>query len=180
VNLFGSQFRAGNLVEWVQAALTKTGLPPGALEIEITENIILRHEDDMIQPLRQLRELGVGIAFDDYGTGFASLSMLTRYPVSRLKIDRAFTMAICESRADAAVVRYIIGLGATLGIAITAEGIETLEQAAALLQDGCNEGQGFYFGKPMTATQFETYAVKLFKQVDRKVWTHSASHPAAE
>jgi diguanylate cyclase (GGDEF)-like protein len=180
VNLFGSQFRAGNLVEWVQAALTKTGLPPGALEIEITENIILRHEDDMIQPLRQLRELGVGIAFDDYGTGFASLSMLTRYPVSRLKIDRAFTMAICESRADAAVVRYIIGLGATLGIAITAEGIETLEQAAALLQDGCNEGQGFYFGKPMTATQFEAYAAKLFKQVDRKVWTHSASYPAAE
>jgi EAL domain-containing protein (putative c-di-GMP-specific phosphodiesterase class I) len=180
VNLFGSQFRAGNLVEWVQAALTKTGLPPGALEIEITENIILRHEDDMIQPLRQLRELGVGIAFDDYGTGFASLSMLTRYPVSRLKIDRAFTMAICESHADAAVVRYLIGLGATLGIAITAEGIETEAQAALLLRDGCDEGQGYYFGRPMTAADFQAYAAKQSQQGDRKAWTRSASSPAAE
>lgn len=180
VNLFGAQFRAGNLVEWVQAALFKTGLPPRALEIEITENIILRHEDEMIRPLRQLREMGVGIAFDDYGTGFASLSMLTRYPVSRLKIDRAFTMAICESHADAAVVRYIIGLGATLGIAITAEGIETPEQAAALLQDGCDEGQGYYFGKPMAAAEFHAYAAKQFPSGDRTIWSRLSSQPIAE
>jgi diguanylate cyclase (GGDEF)-like protein len=180
VNLFGSQFRAGNLVEWVQAALIKTGLPPDALEIEITENIILRHEDDMIQPLRQLRELGVGIAFDDYGTGFASLSMLTRYPVSRLKIDRAFTMAICESRADAAIVRYIIGLGATLGIAITAEGIENEEQAASLLADGCEEGQGYYFGKPMTAADFQAHAKRYFSQGDKATWLRLSSQPIAE
>ncbi len=177
VNLFGSQFRAGNLVEWVQAALFKTGLPPDALEIEITENIILRHEDEMIRPLQQLRDMGVGIAFDDYGTGFASLSMLTRYPVSRLKIDRAFTLAICESHADAAIVRYIIGLGGTLGIAITAEGIETPEQAAALLQDGCDEGQGYYFGKPMSAAEFQSYAAKQLQQGDRKVWSHSSFTP---
>jgi diguanylate cyclase (GGDEF)-like protein len=180
VNLFGSQFRAGNLVEWVQAALSKTGLPPRALEIEITENIILRHEDEMIRPLRQLRDMGVGIAFDDYGTGFASLSMLTRYPVSRLKIDRAFTMAICESHADAAVVRYVIGLGATLGISITAEGIETPEQAAALLQDGCDEGQGYYFGKPMTAAEFLGYAIEQFPAVDRKTCSRLPSQPIAE
>ncbi len=164
VNLFGAQFRAGNLVEWVQSALTKTNLPPQALEIEITENIILRHEDEVIGPLQQLRALGVGIAFDDYGTGFASLSMLTRYPVSRLKIDRGFTLAICESHADAAIVRYVIGLGATLGIAITAEGIETPEQAAALLRDGCDEGQGYYFGKPMAADDFRQHAARNFPQ----------------
>jgi diguanylate cyclase (GGDEF)-like protein len=179
VNLFGAQFRAGNLVEWVQAALTKTGLPAGALEIEITENIILRHEDEMIQPLRQLREVGVGIAFDDYGTGFASLSMLTRYPVSRLKIDRAFTMAICESQADAAIVRYIIGLGATLGIAITAEGIETPEQAACLLRDGCDEGQGYYFGKPMTAADFYAYTAQHFPHGDREIWVRLSSQLVA-
>jgi diguanylate cyclase (GGDEF)-like protein len=180
VNLFGAQFRAGNLVEWVQAALNKTGLPATALEIEITENIILRHEDEMIQPLQQLRDLGVGIAFDDYGTGFASLSMLTRYPVSRLKIDRAFTNAICESRADAAIVRYIIGLGATLGVAITAEGVETLEQAAALLRDGCGEGQGFYFGKPMTADDFGDYAERHFPHGDREIWSHLSSRSIAK
>jgi diguanylate cyclase (GGDEF)-like protein len=178
VNLFGAQFRAGNLVEWVQAALTKTGLPPSALEIEITENIILRHEDEMIGPLKQLRELGVGVAFDDYGTGFASLSMLTRYPVSRLKIDRAFTMAICESRADAAIVRYIIGLGATLGIAITAEGIETPEQASILLRDGCDEGQGYYFGKPMTSSDFKTHAMRHFPHGDRAIRSRVASQLA--
>jgi diguanylate cyclase (GGDEF)-like protein len=180
VNLFGSQFRAGNLVEWVQAALAKTGLPPGALEIEITENIILRHEDEMIRPLWQLRDMGVGIAFDDYGTGFASLSMLTRYPVSRLKIDRAFTMAICESHADAAIVRYIIGLGATLGIAITAEGIETGEQAASLLRDGCEEGQGYYFGKPMAASDFQAHARRYFSQGGKESWSNLSSQPIAE
>lgn len=154
VNLFGMQFRSGNLPEWVMAALNKAGLPPQALEIEITENVILRHEDDIIAPLRELRRLGVGVAFDDYGTGFASLSMLTRYPVSRLKIDRAFTHAICESPAEAAIVRTVITLAGALGLEVTAEGVETLAQLHMLRAQGCNEAQGYYFGKPMSADDF--------------------------
>jgi diguanylate cyclase (GGDEF)-like protein len=154
VNLFGMQFRSGNLPEWVMAVLNKAGLPPQALEIEITENVILRHEDDIIAPLRELRRLGVGVAFDDYGTGFASLSMLTRYPVSRLKIDRAFTHAICESPAEAAIVRTVITLAGALGLEVTAEGVETLAQLHMLRAQGCNEAQGYYFGKPMSADDF--------------------------
>jgi diguanylate cyclase (GGDEF)-like protein len=154
VNLFGSQFRAGNLAEWVNTALIKTGLPPEALEIEITENIILRHEDTMIEPLRALRQQGVGVAFDDYGTGFASLSMLTRYPVSRLKIDRGFTRTVCEDPAEAAIVRAIIGLGHSLGLNVTAEGVETRNQLAWLRKEGCQEGQGYFFGRPMSAAAF--------------------------
>lgn len=154
VNLFGMQFRSGNLVDWVAAALTKANLPPHALEIEITENIILRHEDEVIGPLQELRDRGVGVAFDDYGTGFASLSMLTRYPVSRLKIDRSFTRAICESPAEAAIVRAVIRLAGELGLSVTAEGVETLAQLRELRRMGCGEAQGYYFGKPMSADDF--------------------------
>lgn len=154
VNLFGLQFRSGDLPEWIMAVLDKAGLPPQALELEITENVILRHEDAIIAPLRALRARGVGVAFDDYGTGFASLSMLTRYPVSRLKIDRAFTQAICESPAEAAIVRAVLSLASALGLEVTAEGVETLAQLQMLRAQGCNEAQGYYFGKPMSAADF--------------------------
>ncbi|WP_297368394.1 bifunctional diguanylate cyclase/phosphodiesterase [Acidocella sp.] len=155
VNLFGAQFRSGTLAAWVEAALAKTALPPAALEIEITETIILRHEDDVAGPLKALRARGVGVAFDDYGTGFASLSMLTRYPVSRLKIDRSFTQLMCDNAAEAAIVRAVIRLAGELGLEVTAEGIETETQARRLAAKGCAEGQGFYFGRPMSAAAFE-------------------------
>ena len=154
VNIFGAQFRSGNLVDWVARTCAATGLPLEALEIEITENVILRHEDDIIAPLQELRELGVGIAFDDYGTGFASLSMLTRFPVSRLKIDRSFISAICDSPADAAVVHAVLALARSLQLRVTAEGIESKAQAVILAREGCDEGQGYYFGRPMSATAF--------------------------
>jgi diguanylate cyclase (GGDEF)-like protein len=154
VNLFGAQFRSGNLVAWVTQACAEAGLPPAALEIEITENVILRHEDNIIAPLQELRALGVGVAFDDYGTGYASLSMLTRFPVSRLKIDRSFIKSICTSQADAAIVHAIIGLARGLRLNVTAEGIETPGQLAALMREGCDEGQGYHLGKPMSAASF--------------------------
>jgi diguanylate cyclase (GGDEF)-like protein len=157
VNVFGAQFRSGNLVEWVGQACEKAGLPPSALEIEITENVILRHEDEVIAPLRELRALGVGVAFDDFGTGFASLSMLTRFPVSRLKIDRSFTQAICERAPEAAVVHAVMELARTLDLAVTAEGVETPAQVAALKLEGCEAAQGFYFGAPMRAAAFANW-----------------------
>jgi diguanylate cyclase (GGDEF)-like protein len=154
VNLFGAQIRAGNLVEWVTEACDKAGLPFDALEIEITENVMLGHEDEIILPLQELRARGIGVAFDDYGTGFASLSMLTRYPVSRLKIDQSFTRAICDSAPEAAIVHAVLALARALHMEVTAEGVETEAQAAALARDGCDAGQGYYFGAPMTARQF--------------------------
>ncbi len=155
VNLFGAQFRTGDLAERVRAILAIEKLAPSALELEITENIILRHDDAMLGPLRELHKEGVGITFDDYGTGYASLSMLKRYPLTRLKIDRSFVQGICTSPEDAAIVRAILHLGRSFGLAVIAEGVETEEQCARLRKKGCEEVQGFLFGKPVPASEFE-------------------------
>jgi diguanylate cyclase (GGDEF)-like protein len=154
VNVFGAQFRCGNLVEWVMQACDQAGLPAEALELEITENVILRHEDEIIAPLRELRARGVGVAFDDYGTGFASLSTLTRFPVSRLKIDQRFVRAICESVPEAAVIHAVMGLARALELSVTAEGVENEAQARALAWEGCKEAQGYLYGEPMGQAAF--------------------------
>jgi len=156
VNLFGAQFHSGDLVSTVSEALRTAGLPGRALELEITENIILRHDDVMLKPLCSIREMGVGIAFDDYGTGYASLSMLKRYPLTRLKIDQSFVRAMCQSPEDAAIVRAILYLGRSFGLDVIAEGAETEEQVARLKKKNCEEVQGFYFGQPMPSSEFST------------------------
>ncbi len=154
VNLFSAQFRTGTLVQQVRAILAETGLPPQALEMEITENIILRQDETMLLPLRELCRDGVGIAFDDYGTGYASLSMLKHYPVTRLKVDQSFVRAMCESPPDAAIIRAILYLGNSFRLSVIAEGVETVEQCERLRKKGCLEAQGYLFGKPMPAEEF--------------------------
>jgi EAL domain-containing protein (putative c-di-GMP-specific phosphodiesterase class I) len=129
-------------------------LPPTALELEITENIILRQDETMLLPLRELYADGVGIAFDDYGTGYASLSMLKHYPVTRLKVDQTFVRAMCDSPPDAAIVRAILYLGNSFKLEVIAEGVETIEQCERLRKKGCLEAQGYLFGKPMPADEF--------------------------
>ncbi len=156
VNLFGSQFRSGDLVGSVREALAAAALPADALELEITENIILRHDETMLLPLRRLREDGVRVAFDDYGTGYASLSMLRRFPITRLKVDRSFVQGLCEAPQDAAIVRAILYLARALGFAAIAEGVETEAQAERLRRKGCEEVQGYLFGRPMPASEFAT------------------------
>ena len=108
-------------------------------------------------PLRELHERGVKLAFDDFGTGFASLRYLTSYPVSRIKIDRSFVAKISEDAQDAAIVRSLIAMAHNLGLSITAEGVETAAQAAFLLGEGCEEAQGFLYAKPLSAADFEAY-----------------------
>jgi diguanylate cyclase (GGDEF)-like protein/PAS domain S-box-containing protein len=154
VNLFGSQFHIGDLAGDVRHVLEMTGLPGEALELEITEDIILRLDDTMLPPLRDIRRLGVGVAFDDYGTGYGSLSMLRRFPVTRLKIDKGFVRNMCEEPKDAAIVRSILFLGRTLGLEVIAEGVETAEQAARLRRKNCPQVQGYLFGRPMPAAEF--------------------------
>ncbi|MGI4976116.1 MAG: putative bifunctional diguanylate cyclase/phosphodiesterase, partial [Janthinobacterium lividum] len=154
VNLFGSQLRSGDLVASVRDALAASGLPPEALELEVTENILLRSDDSMVGPLRALRADGVQIAFDDYGTGYTSLGMLKRFPITRLKIDRSFVQGMAEQPDDAAIVRAILYLARTMGFSAIAEGIETPEQASRLRAKGCEEVQGFLFGRPMPAAEF--------------------------
>lgn len=154
VNLFAAQFRGGDLVACVEGSLARHGLPPACLELEITETTALTAEESMLAPLRRLRALGIGLAFDDYGTGYASLSLLKKYPLTRLKIDREFIRDLGADPDDEAIVRAVLAMSESLGLHVTAEGIETQEQATFLRLHGCGEAQGNLFGKPMPARQF--------------------------
>ena len=163
VNLFGAQFQSGQLAKDVMNVLEATSLPPDALEIEITENIILAHDELVLEPLRALHQLGVGIAFDDFGTGYASLSLLKRYPLTRLKIDRSFITEICNDEADAAIVKAVIFLAEKLKLQVIAEGVETSEQRDYLQLCGCKHVQGYLYGKPMAVSDLEDFIQqKLF------------------
>ncbi|GGE02967.1 bifunctional diguanylate cyclase/phosphodiesterase [Aureimonas endophytica] len=155
VNLFAAQFRGNDLAAIVQRALSDFDLPAEALELEVTENIILSNARSIIAQLTELRGMGVGIAFDDFGTGYASLTMLKEYPVTRLKIDRSFVSNIGDNRKDQAIVSAITKLAADLDLAVIAEGIETSEQATFMLGNACAHGQGYLFGRPMTTAAFE-------------------------
>jgi EAL domain-containing protein (putative c-di-GMP-specific phosphodiesterase class I) len=159
--MFPAQFQAERLQADIESALAKTGLPPEALEIEITENIALGHDEALLAPLRALRDRGVQLAFDDFGTGYASLSFLTRYPLTRLKIDQSFVRKIADrpAREDTAIVRSIIMMAHNLGMDVIAEGVETAAQAAFLQAERCDEVQGFLYAKPLPADEFEEYLV---------------------
>jgi diguanylate cyclase (GGDEF)-like protein len=159
VNLFPAQFHDGTLLEDVEAALLQSGLPAEALELEITENIALGHDDAMLAQLRELRAKGVGLAFDDFGTGYASLSYLTRYPLSRLKIDQSFVKKIHDNSTseDTAIVRSIIVMAHNLGLEVIAEGVESPAQTAFLQVTKCDEMQGFYYARPLPARELEEF-----------------------
>ncbi|WP_140987029.1 putative bifunctional diguanylate cyclase/phosphodiesterase [Asticcacaulis tiandongensis] len=155
VNLFAAQFRADDLVSRVMTALRTYDLPPGLLELEITENIILDRDDLVLEPLQKLHAAGVGIAFDDFGTGYGSLSLLKRYPLTRIKIDRSFVSTMCEAAKDDAIVSSLIAMAQGCELDVVAEGVETVQQRDWLNDKGCEEGQGFLFGKPVRASEFE-------------------------
>jgi diguanylate cyclase (GGDEF)-like protein/PAS domain S-box-containing protein len=148
VNLSPRQFRDGGLLATVQAALQKSGLAAGRLELEITEAMLLERTDLVQSTLHALRALGVRISMDDFGTGYSSLSYLRSFPFDKIKIDRSFVQEMATSADAAAIVRAIVTLGASLGIQVTAEGIETAEAAELLAEQGCTEGQGFFFSRP--------------------------------
>ncbi|WP_158266623.1 putative bifunctional diguanylate cyclase/phosphodiesterase [Allosphingosinicella deserti] len=153
INLFAAQLRSGQLLNVVSAALRKHGLSPGRLELEITEKTVLQHSAVSTEALRRLKDLGVGIAFDDFGTGFASLSLLQKYPLTRLKIDRSFVDSIDRKVGDAAIVEAVIRMASSLGLTVIAEGVETAEQERALVRLGCQEAQGYRYGRAMPAAE---------------------------
>jgi diguanylate cyclase (GGDEF)-like protein len=159
VNLFSAQFHGETLLDHVQEALDISGLPADALEIEITENIALGEQDETLEALRILRARGVKLAFDDFGTGYASLSYLTRYPLTRLKIDQSFVRKIADKSPpeDTAIVRSIIAMAHNLGLEVIAEGVETAAQVAFLRAEKCEELQGYLYSKPLPAPDFEAY-----------------------
>lgn len=155
VNLFSAQVHGQSLTTEVRGALGRHGLTAADLELEITETIALRHDDDALAPLFELVQEGVGIALDDFGTGFASLSTLKRVPFTRLKVDRSFVRDVCTDPHSEAVIEGILAIGARLRISIVAEGVETAEQRARLAALGCGEGQGFLFGAGVPGREFQ-------------------------
>ncbi len=160
INLFPAQFQP-SLQSEIERALMKYGLPGECLEIEITENVALGQDDALLTPLRALRRKGVRLAFDDFGTGYASLSFLTRYPLTRLKIDQSFVRKISDrsSPEDTAIVRSIILMAHSLGLSVIAEGVETAAQAAFLHSEECDEVQGYLYAKPLSLNKFEEMLV---------------------
>jgi diguanylate cyclase (GGDEF)-like protein len=151
VNLSAVQFTRGDVVAQVRVALRESGLAPTRLELEITETTLLTDSTTTLAALHALHELGVRIAMDDFGTGYSSLSYLRSFPFDRLKIDRSFVRELGETTESAAIVRAIASMGLSLGIATTAEGVENEAQMRQLMQDGCTELQGYFFGKPCPA-----------------------------
>jgi diguanylate cyclase (GGDEF)-like protein/PAS domain S-box-containing protein len=156
VNVSPRQFRDGDMVQTVAEALEQSGLPARCLQLELTENTIMDDAEKYVSMLRDLKQLGVQLAVDDFGTGYSSLSYLKRFPVDHLKIDRAFVKDITTDPDDGAIVQTIIALGHKLGMRIVAEGVESEEQREYLQRARCDELQGFYFSKPVPASEFAT------------------------
>jgi diguanylate cyclase (GGDEF)-like protein len=148
VNLSPVQFQTGNPVALVVSALAASELPPARLQLEITESVLLGDTESVRAALVQLRGLGVGISLDDFGTGYSSLSYLSTFPFDRIKIDRAFVRDLCARDASLAIVQATVELAGKLGMATTAEGVETSQQLAILRAEGCTDIQGYYIGRP--------------------------------
>ncbi|MGX9394091.1 putative bifunctional diguanylate cyclase/phosphodiesterase (plasmid) [Nitrobacteraceae bacterium UC4446_H13] len=154
VNLFAAQFRSGDLPRLVAEACAASSVPPQGLELEITENIILAEQDRALGQLEEIRDTGVVLSFDDFGTGFASLNLLRSFPVSLIKIDKSFVQLMHTSEKDRVIIVSLIEMARRLGLKVVAEGIEKEADRIFLRRHGCDKGQGYLFGKPMPAQIF--------------------------
>jgi diguanylate cyclase (GGDEF)-like protein len=155
VNLSPVQFKSPNLTATVLAALRGSGLPAGRLELEITESVLLQNSEATLEILHDLRAQGVRISLDDFGTGYSSLSYLRSFPFDKIKIDRSFVQELASREDSMAIVRAVAGLGHSLGIVTTAEGVETKEQLDLLRREGCTQARGYLFSPPRPATDVE-------------------------
>lgn len=175
VNLSPAQFRSPGLVQVVVGALAASGLAAYRLELEITESILLQDNETTLCLLYQLRELGVMIAMDDFGTGYSSLSYLQSFPFDRIKIDRSFVKDIGDSVGSINIVRAVVAMAKGLGMATTAEGVETEDQRRSIQSEGCTEMQGFLFSKPLPAGEID----KLYLEQRRRSARSKAASAAA-
>jgi EAL domain-containing protein (putative c-di-GMP-specific phosphodiesterase class I) len=155
VNLSGRQFLHYNLMKSIDDAVSSARFPTAALEFEITESVAMHNAEDSIGIMRQLKSRGMDLALDDFGTGFSSLAYLKRFPIDKLKIDKAFVRDIPDDANDIAIVTAIIAMAHALGLTVQAEGVETQAQADFLRDCGCELAQGYLFGRPSPADEFE-------------------------
>jgi diguanylate cyclase (GGDEF)-like protein/PAS domain S-box-containing protein len=151
VNISGRHLDDPSLIDDVQEALASSGLPPGCLVLEMTESVLMAHTEENVDLLTRLKELGVGLAIDDFGTGYSSLAYLHRFPADVIKIDRSFVERLDGSESDEGLLRTIVQLGQSLRMVTVAEGVETEDQAAALVEMGCELAQGFLFFRAVAA-----------------------------
>ena len=160
VNLSPVQFKNLNLVSTVKEALSASGLPAHRLELEITESVLLQNSEATLSVLHELRSFGVRISLDDFGTGYSSLSYLRSFPFDKIKIDRSFVSELATREDSMAIVRAVTGLGKSLGIVTTAEGVETDAQFDLLRQEGCTQAQGYLFSRPRPAADVENMLIQ--------------------
>jgi EAL domain-containing protein (putative c-di-GMP-specific phosphodiesterase class I) len=149
VNLSALQLRSDGLHAVLAASLQRHAIPPGRLELEITESTLMEGVEFNLQKLQDIRALGVGLAIDDFGTGYSSLSYLSRFPIDKLKIDRSFVHEMLSDANNLAITRLIISLGHTLGLKVVAEGVESEAEATLLRGAGCDQFQGFLYAAPL-------------------------------
>jgi diguanylate cyclase (GGDEF)-like protein/PAS domain S-box-containing protein len=155
VNLSARQFGDPELIGGIEAVLADTGLDPACLEIELTESLFMSEVTPAVDLLHRMKALGVNLSIDDFGTGYSSLSYLSRFPIDTLKIDRSFVADILDDANDAAIVTSIIALAHNLKLTVIAEGVELAEQLDYLRSQGCDEMQGYFFSRPLPASEFE-------------------------
>ncbi len=155
VNLSSVQFKRGNLLDVILCILVDTGLSPQRLEIEITESALFENEGSNVTMMHQLKNLGISIALDDFGTGYSSLSYLTMFPFDKIKIDKSFTLNMTRNPTSASIIAAVLSLGRSLGIATTAEGVETRQELRSLYASGVNFVQGYLFGRPCRADELD-------------------------
>jgi diguanylate cyclase (GGDEF)-like protein len=148
VNLSPLQVRDGTIVELVRSALAETGISPGRLVLEITEGVLIDNPDEMVKRIKDLHELGVRVALDDFGSGYSNLGYLQRFPLDKIKIDKSFTAALGRSSNGSVIIQAMVALGRALGLTVIVEGVETEHQRVLLRLAGCDEMQGFLFAKP--------------------------------
>jgi diguanylate cyclase (GGDEF)-like protein/PAS domain S-box-containing protein len=154
VNLSARQFRQADLADLVRAVLAEAAFDPTCLELELTESILMNPSDDNLTTLKTFKDLGVRVAIDDFGTGYSSLGYLQCFPLDVLKIDRSFVMGLPANTNSVAITDAILTLAHGLGLEVVAEGVETIEQLTFLRDRGCDQGQGYYFGKPAPLAEF--------------------------
>jgi EAL domain-containing protein (putative c-di-GMP-specific phosphodiesterase class I) len=165
VNLSPMQFDSGDIEAVVADALRSSGLAPNRLELEVTETLVLRDADTTLATLRRLKAMGVSIAMDDFGTGYSSLSYLWKFPFDKIKIDRSFMEGFGTSRGDVeAVIKSLVALGREMNMRVTVEGVETTQQVDFLYDADADQVQGFYFGKPLPATQIGAEVLDDFRR----------------
>ena len=161
VNLSPVQFKKGDLIATVREALEVSGLQADRLELEITESVLLHESVGTVAALHQLRAMGIAIALDDFGTGYSSLSYLRSFPFDKIKIDQSFVRDLVDNKESMSIIRAVTGLGHSLSMTTTAEGVETLEQLDKLRQEGCTEVQGYLFSRPRAAADLPELITKL-------------------